>query len=135
MYIREAAVRYGVSRAKLHRLVQLGRLATKRDPRDERVTLLRTEQLETLFRFPSKEAEDMRYRTGAETENVAEAYGRLTPELRTRIDVLRERISGGRRLPGDSADIIREEREKRSQQVFEAAFGFEAYEEEADSEV
>ncbi len=112
--IRETAVRYGVSRAKLHRLVQLGRLEAAKDPRDERVTLLRTEDLDQFFHFPREEGEEMTY--PAPRSNEAGA-GRLTPKLRARMDALRNRVSGGKRFTTDGAEIIREEREKRTRRV------------------
>ena len=121
MIIKEAAVRYNVSRAKLHRLVQLGRLQGSTDPRDERVTLLRTGDLEALFRFPAQKGEDMRYDTG--TANVAQPSGRLTSELCARMDALRMRAFRGRTLPDESADIIRREREKRTRQIERAISG------------
>ena len=120
MMIKAAAVRYSVSRAKLHRLVQLGRLRTAKDPRDERVTLLRTEDVEALFRFTGEEVPEMRYETGNTGEAAA---GRITTELAASMDALRNRISGGRRLPQDSVEIIRKERDKRTQQIEEAIFG------------
>ena len=122
MMIKEAAVRYGVSRAKLHRLIQLGRLRTAKDPRDERVTLVQTEDVEALFRFPrEEEVGDMGYRTG--TYDTSEPAGRLTPELTARMDALRMRVSGGRTFPDDSAEIIREERERRNREIERAVSG------------
>ena len=114
--IKEAAVQYEVSRAKLHRLVSLGRLHSSKDPRDERVTLLRLEELESLFMFPMEEGPDMDYEA-QKTET-----GRLTAELLAEINAFRVRVSRGRKL-SDSTEIIREGREQRSRQVFEAAFG------------
>ena len=121
MSIREAAARYEVSRAKIHRLVQTGRLQTSNDPRDERITLLRAEDLETLFRFPRYEVADMRYET--DTASMEAHAGRLTTAKRERIDALRMRAAGGGHLTTDSAGIIREEREKRSRQIDRAAIG------------
>ena len=121
MSIREAAARYEVSRAKIHRLVQTGRLRTSHDPRDERVTLLRAEDLETLFRFPRYQVADMQYET--DTASIEATAGRLTAAKRARIDALRMRAAGGRRLTTDSASIIREEREKHSRQLYRAAIG------------
>ena len=120
LMIKEAAARYDVSRAKLHRLIGLGRLHTVKDPRDERVTLLRTEELEQVFSFGPEEASPMEHRTAAHEERVT---GRLTAELIAKMDDLRWRISKGRKSSSDSVDIIREEREKRSRQVYRAAFG------------
>ena len=48
--------------------------------------------------------------------------GRLTAELLAEINAFRVRVSRGRKL-SDSTEIIREGREQRSRQVFEAAFG------------
>ena len=121
MMIKEATVAYGVSRAKLHRLVQQGRLETSKDPRDERVTLIRTEELEALFQFPEEEAGEMRYETG--TKNAEQGAGRITAELMARMDAIRERIAARGRTLKDSAEIIREEREKRARQIDQAAFG------------
>ena len=118
MNIKEAAVRYQVSRAKLHRLVKQERLGTARDPRDERATLLKMEDLEKLFRFPAEEVDTVsndRNRAGE-----AAAAGRLTAELRARMDALRWRISGGETLARDSAVIIRDERENRSRKIDDA---------------
>ena len=121
MMIKEAAVHYGVSRAKLHRLIQLGRLRTTKDPRDERATLLRTEDVEAIFRFPAEEAEEMVYKT--EVAKWEEPTGRITKDWCDRVDAFRMRISRGRRLPQDSAEIIRGEREKRGGEVYQAVFG------------
>ena len=121
MYITEAAVRYSVGRGKLHRLIQQGRLETYKDPADERVTLLRIDDLDEMFRFPVEEGGQMLYRTGAEKS----PPGYLTDELRERMDAVRTRISKrlkGRTLP-DSADLIRREREKRTRQIDRAVSG------------
>jgi len=93
MSVKEAAATYEVSRAKLHRLVQVGKLQTAKDPRDERVTLLRTDELETLFQLPPHESNDMEYET-TDRRTMA-AAGRLTNGLRARIDAVRTRVGGG----------------------------------------
>lgn len=121
LMIREAAVQYRVSRAKLHRLINAGHLTPAKDPRDDRITLLRADELEELFRFPAKEDESMRHESGVPYE-VGPA-GRLTPEGRTKVDTIRRRISEGRPSPYNSVDIIREEREKRDRELFEAVYG------------
>ena len=115
--IKEASVQYEVSRAKLHRLVRSGRLSAAKDPRDERATLLSSEELEALFGFV--EEEDMVTRIDETYEEARMSYraGRLTVEARGRIDALRMRVSAGRRLPGDSTDLLREARERRSAQL------------------
>ena len=116
--IKEAAVEYEVSRAKLHRLIQGGRLQPAKDPRDERVTLLRTQDLNSLFRFPQEEAPFMGYETNSIDEIAA--TGRLTAELRERVDALRARIG---KSGYDSTAIIREERDRRDRQIGRAVFG------------
>ena len=114
MMIKEAAATYSVSRAKIHRLISRGRLTAVDDPRDERVKLLRKEELDALFELYGKEANEMRYDT-------AEAVGRITPEVAARMDAVRERIAAsGARLP-DSTRIIREERDKRSGRLYAVA--------------
>ncbi len=118
MSVKEAAATYEVSRAKLHRLVQTGRLQTAKDPRDERVTLLRTDELETLFQLPAHESTDMDYVTEDRTTETAE--GRLTDALRDRIDTVRARVAGGRTEVEDSTNVIREARAQRSEQLREA---------------
>ena len=124
MMIREAAARYEVSRAKLHRLISLGRLSTEKDPRDERATLVNIDDLEALFRFPVQRPVETEVRTYAEMDKESgTGAGLLTADMRARVDELRSRISGGRVFADDSADIIREEREKRSRELDEAAFG------------
>lgn len=116
MSIREASAVYEVSRAKLHRLIKTGRLRSERNPRDERVSLLSTEELEALFRIQGEEGREMRY---GNNESMGAEAGRLTAELRANVDALRGRVSAEKNL-GDSAEIIREEREKRSRQLDDA---------------
>ena len=108
MMIKEVAAKYNVSRAKLHRLVRLGKLQTAKDPRDERITLLREDEVDALFRFPEGEATHM-----VDRGEVGESYGRVTAELAARMDEVRARIARGGSLSRDSVDIIREERERR----------------------
>ena len=114
LIIKEAAVRYNTSRGKLHRLVKQGRVRTAKDPRDERATLLRTDDLDNVFEFPQKGAEEMTYNTRQPARILATG---LTRELADQMDALRMRISGGKRSSVDSTDIIRQEREKRSRHL------------------
>ena len=116
MMIREAAATYSVSRAKIHRLISRGRLTAVEDPRDERVKLLRKEELDALFELYGEEASEMRYDT-------AEATGRITPEVAARMDAVRERIAASGPMLPDSTGIIREERDKRSRHLYEVATG------------
>ena len=117
MMIKEAVAEYGVSRAKIHRLIRRGRLTAMEDPRDERVKLLRKKDLEALFQLGAEERSQVGYETG-------QATGRVTPEASARMDAVRERIvASGVRLP-DSTGIIREERDRRSRYLHEAATAF-----------
>ncbi len=116
MNVKEAAQHYGVSRAKLHRLIRQGRLRTARDPRDERVTLLRVDEMDRLFRFSPAD-------NGSGQQRSAQPSGIITQEWCDRVDALRKRVFGGRKLSEDSADIIRRERQKRTRQIERAAFG------------
>ena len=45
----EAARRVGVSQAKLSRMVKMGRIETKKDPRYERRTLVNIQELNKIF--------------------------------------------------------------------------------------
>ena len=117
LIIKEAAVRYGVSRTKLHRLVRQGRLRTAKDPRDERVTLLNTDDIESELGFSGEEGDDMAY-----TYTTGGA-GRLTPDVMADMEALREEVAARGSPPLDSVEIIREERERRSRQVYDAVFG------------
>ncbi|MCI0438165.1 MAG: helix-turn-helix domain-containing protein [Chloroflexi bacterium] len=117
--VKQAAERYGVSRAKLHRLIKKGRLRASRDPRDERATLLRIEDLDEIF-VPSdltKGSDGMVSDLGSD-KHIAPG---LTPELCEKMDELRLRISRGGKLSSDSAELIRRERAKRTRQLQRAA--------------
>ena len=107
--IRDAALKYEVSRSKLHRLLRSGQLHAQADPRDGRATLLSSAELETLFSIPRETDVNTDADTAA-TVNGATGSGYLTPEARARIDALRLRATGGTRLSVDSADIVREAR-------------------------
>ncbi len=115
LYIKEAAVQYDVSRSKLYRMIQAGKVRTATDPRDRRATLLHVEDLEEYFRFAPDEAENaMGYTADRYT---IETEGTLTAIWRARIDKLRARAAMSGRLGGDSVDIIREAREARDDQL------------------
>ena len=116
MMIKEAAATYSVSRAKIHRLIRRGRLTAIEDPRDERVKLLRKEDLDALFQLHAEEGDKVGY-------YAHQTIGRITPEVAARMDAVRERIAAsGVRLP-DSARIIREERGRRSRRLYEVSTG------------
>ena len=121
LIIKEAAVRYNTSRGKLHRLVKQRRVRTATDPRDERATLLRIEDLDNVFEFPGEQVEAMNTNTRLGVRIIG--TGRLTEEAADRMDAIRKRISGGKRLAFDSTEIIREEREKRSRHLDKVIFG------------
>ena len=53
----------------------------------------------------------------AQDEGIISAGPTLSEEGLNRLAALREEIFGGRMVPGDSADLIREEREKRTRQL------------------
>ena len=110
--IKEVAAKYSVSRAKLHRLVRLGRLHAAKDPRDERVTLLREEEVDALFRFPREETADM-----VDRSETGKGYGRVTAELAARMDAARTRVATGGGLRVDSVEMIREERDRRAREI------------------
>ena len=117
MNVKEAARRFDVSRAKLHRLISLGQLQTRNDPRDERVTLLRIEDLEALFRFPIERENQ------TSIADASESSGHLTADSCARMDALRIHAFAGQPLPDDSTNIIRKEREKRCLQIEQAVVG------------
>ena len=116
--IKEAAVQYAVSRAKVHRLIRAGQLRARKDPRDRRVTLLLQDELDRLFDIHEDTTrDDMNYET-------TETTGRLTSEMRARVDALRGRMAArGTARIVDSAAIIRAERERRTVELGDAVVG------------
>ena len=116
--INEAAVQYSVSRAKVHRLIRAGELNAREDPRDRRVTLLPQDELDRLFDISQHMTRgDMTY----ETTNTT---GRLTAEMRARVDAVRGRMAArGVDRVTDSAAIIRAERERRTAELGDAVTG------------
>ena len=116
--IKEAAVQYAVSRAKVHRLIRSGQLQARKDPRDRRVTLLRQHELDRLFYIPEDTTrDDMKNET-------TETTGRLTSEMRARADALRGRMAArGTARAVDSTAIIRAERERRGAELGDAVMG------------
>ena len=116
--INEAAVQYSVSRAKVHRLIRAGQLRAREDPRDRRVTLLPQDELKRLFEI----SEEMtRGHVNYDTTNTT---GRLTAEMRARVDAIRGRMAArGVDRVTDSAAIIRAERERRGAELGDAVIG------------
>ena len=116
--IREAATKYEVSRGKLHRLIRLGQLKSVKDSRDARATLVRIEDLEDVFSFPAKGSEA----AGEAMYDTRDSTGTITEEMRERMDAIRARIAAKRGgVMEDSTEIIRREREKRGQHLYELA--------------
>ena len=116
--IKEAAVQYAVSRAKVHRLIRAGELRARKDPRDRRVTLLLQDELDRLFDIAEDTTrDDMDYET-------IETTGRLTSEMRARVDALRGRMAarGGSHVT-DSTAMVRAERERRTTERGDAVVG------------
>jgi hypothetical protein len=116
--IRDAALKYEVSRSKLHRMVRSGRLHVQTDPRDGRATLLSSAELEALFSIPGETDVNTDSDTFAAAKSQAQK-GYLTTEARARIDALRFRATGGKRLSVDSADIVRQSRDARTRETSE----------------
>ena len=102
--IREASVRYNVSRAKLHNLISQGDLHTEPDPRDGRARLISSQELEELFGLI--EGDNM-YKSTYTT-------GRLTSSARGRLDALRRRVAMTDKRATDSVEIVRDMRAERS---------------------
>ena len=101
--IKEAAVAYRVSRTKIHRLVKKGAVRSTGDPRDDRITLVSVEDLDS--RFHGETVMDM--------ENAAAIEGIATVDRLSRMNAIR---AGGAKAGGgsDSAEILREARAARS---------------------
>ena len=124
--VKEAAVQYQVSRAKLHRLINVGRLRATKDARDERATLLSVDELDELFGPTTEEIEggEKMGNTRMSTGYSGYEAGRVTAEWCARMDALRERIFAKTGTVGaDSTEIIRAERDKRDRQLYDAASG------------
>ena len=101
--IKEAAVAYRVSRTKIHRLVKKGAVRSTGDPRDDRITLVSVEDLDS--RFHGETVMDM--------ENAAAIEGIATVDRLSRMNAIR---AGGAKagVGSDSAEILREARAARS---------------------
>ena len=122
MSVNEAAVFYGVSRAKLHRLIRFGRLTTEKDPRDHRVTLLISNELEAIFQFPANNILDTKKLPSdlADSENIS---GILTPTLRAEIDSLRKRLLDRVKQSVGNVIVGREAENARGLHLYETVFG------------
>ena len=129
MSINEAAAFYGVSRAKLHRLIRFGQLSTQKDPLDNRVTLLIDAELKAIFQFPGNCFRDLKKSTDKPVDK-ERMSGTLTHILRAEVDLLRERLMdsmdegvGNIIVRGDDAGS------RRERHRYEATFGGESNEE------
>ena len=101
--IREASVAYEVSRTKIHRLVRNGVVRAAKDPRDDRVTLVNIEDLDTRFHGENV----------MEIRDTANVVGIATASKLDRMNGIRER-SAVYGVGSDSTEILREQREARS---------------------
>ena len=103
--IKEASVAYEVSRTKIHRLVKSGAVRSSRDPRDDRITLVRVDDL------------DSRFRGDTVMDTYSAAYtGVATADRLNRMNAIR--ASGSVAGTGsDSTDILRAQREARSREL------------------
>lgn len=104
--IKEAAVAYQVSRTKIHRLVKSGVVRATKDPRDERVTLVNLDDLDT--RFLGENAMEMM--------SMANVVGIATMEKLNTMTAIRER-SAAYGIRSDSTEILRQERDTRSREL------------------
>ena len=104
--IKEAAVAYQVSRTKIHRLVKSGVVRATKDPRDERVTLVNLDDLDT--RFLGENAMEMM--------SMANVVGIATMEKLNTMTAIRER-SAVYGIRSDSTEILRQERDTRSREL------------------
>ncbi|MYD51027.1 MAG: helix-turn-helix domain-containing protein [Dehalococcoidia bacterium] len=103
--IKEAAVAYRVSRTKIHRLVKSGAVRSADDPRDDRITLVNVDDLDS--RFHGETVMDM--------NSAATLVGVATADKLDRMTAIR---TGGRAGVGsDSTEILRAERESRSSEL------------------
>ena len=103
--IKEAAVAYRVSRTKIHRLVKSGAVRSSRDPRDDRITLVRVDDLDSRFRGDT--VMDI---------NSAAYSGIATADRLNRMNAIR--ASGGVAGVGsDSTEILRAQRDARSREL------------------
>ncbi len=101
--IKEASAAYRVSRTKIHRLVKSGAVRSSRDPRDDRITLVSVDDLDS--RFHGGIVMDM--------NSAATLAGIATTEKLNRMDVIR---AGGVTAvtASDSTELLREARAARS---------------------
>ena len=104
--IKEAAVAYRVSRTKIHRLVKSGAVRSAGDPRDDRITLVSVDDLDS--RFHGETVMDM--------NSAATLVGVATADKLDRMNAIR---TGGAAagVGSDSTEILREARAGRSSEL------------------
>ena len=104
--IKEAAVAYRVSRTKIHRLVKSGAVRSSSDPRDDRITLVSVDDLDS--RFHGETVMDM--------NSAATLVGVATVDKLSRMNAIR---AGGAAAGAgsDSTEILREARAGRSSEL------------------
>ena len=110
--IKEAAVAYRVSRTKIHRLVKSGAVHSASDPRDDRITLVSVDDLDS--RFSGEIVMD--------TDSAATLVGIATADRMNRMDAIRAggvAAGGGR----DTTEILREARAARSGELSARSLG------------
>lgn len=101
--IKEAAVAYRVSRTKIHRLVKSGAVRSTGDPRDDRITLVSVDDLDSRFHGE----------TVMDINSAATLVGVATVDKLSRMNAIR---AGGATagVGSDSTEILREARAGRS---------------------
>ena len=104
--IKAAAVAYRVSRTKIHRLVKSGVVRSSSDPRDDRITLVSVDDLDS--RFHGETVMDM--------NSAATLVGVATADKLNRMNAIRSRdaVAG---VGSDSTEILREARAGRSREL------------------
>ena len=104
--IKEAAVAYRVSRTKIHRLVKSGAVHSSSDPRDDRITLVSVDDLDSRFRGE----------TVMDMNSAATLVGVATADKLNRMNAIR--ASGAVASVGsDSTELLREARAVRSSEL------------------
>ncbi|MXY43590.1 MAG: helix-turn-helix domain-containing protein [Dehalococcoidia bacterium] len=101
--IKEAAVAYRVSRTKIHRLVKSGAVRSAGDPRDDRITLVNVDDLDSRFRGD----------TVMDMNSAATLVGVATVDKLSRMNAIRAGGAAGG-TGSDSTEILREARAGRS---------------------
>ena len=102
--IKEAAVAYRVSRTKIHRLVKSGAVRSADDPRDDRITLVSVDDLDSRFRGE----------TVMEMNSATTLVGVATADKLNRMNAIR---TGGTTVGSNSTEILREARAGRSSEL------------------